>query len=159
MLGPILTGAHHARRRGTLLLAGGMLNVAVNISLDVVLGRLIGVAGIALASSVAETTVLLFFIARLARSRDALPVRPLARTAGLAFLAGLPLALVVGALAWTGHYPTEIGWAIAALAAVGIVGMIGYLFLATGLGMEEPRILIRGLTDPMGARFRRGSQP
>ena len=90
------------RRRGTLLLAGGLLNVAVNISLDVVLGRWLGVAGIALASSIAETTVLLFFIVRLTRGGDAFPLKPLARTTGLALIAGAPVAIVVGALVWSG---------------------------------------------------------
>jgi putative peptidoglycan lipid II flippase len=156
MLGPILTGAHNARRRGTLLLAGGILNVVVNISLDLLLGRWIGVAGIALASSIAETTGLLFFIYRLARSEDPFPMRPVARTLGLALVAGSPVAIVVGTLIWTGHFPTEIVLAIATLVGAGVVGGLGYLAIALRLGMEEPRIILRAMTDPLSGRLGRG---
>ena len=128
----------------------------VNISLDLLLGRWIGVAGIALASSIAETTGLLFFIYRLARSEDPFPMRPVARTLGLALVAGSPVAIVVGTLIWTGHFPTEIVLAIATLVGAGVVGGLGYLAIALRLGMEEPRIILRAMTDPLSGRLCRG---
>ena len=54
MMLTVLTGAHNARKRGTLLMVGGILNVILNLSLDVLLGSWLGVPGIALASSIAQ---------------------------------------------------------------------------------------------------------
>src|SRR6185295_18884621 len=48
---PPFTGALNARRRGTVLLAGGVLNVCLNIVFDLAFGFTFGAAGIALSSS------------------------------------------------------------------------------------------------------------
>ena len=159
MLGPIMTGAHNARRRGALLLVGGMLNVTINITMDVLLGTWLGVAGIALASSVAETTVLVFFIYRLSRFGDFFELRPLVRKALLALVASAPVAVVVATLAWTGHMPHDTGPAILALVAVGLLGTGGYVVIAIRLGMEEPRTILRSLSGPLIARIHRDPRP
>jgi putative peptidoglycan lipid II flippase len=142
MLVPILTGAHNARRRGQLLLVGATLNVVLNITLDVVLGRLMGAPGVALASSFAEASVAILFIRRLARSEDGFSTRPFARATGLALLAGIPVGLVVAAISWTGAFPRELLPALLMLIAVGLFGMAGYAVVASRVGLHEPGALI-----------------
>jgi putative peptidoglycan lipid II flippase len=142
MLVPILTGAHNARRRGRLLLVGATINVAVNITLDVILGRLLGAPGVALASSIAEASVTLLFIRRLATSEDGFSIRPLARAIVMAVLAGIPVGLVVAAISWTGSYPRELLPAIAMLVAFGLLGMVGYSVVAGRIGLREPGTLV-----------------
>ncbi len=86
MTSPVLAGAHNARRTGVVLLAGGITNVTTNVILDVVFGAWLGVAGIALASSVSTTIVAVFFAWRLRVGRPrvhAAAHRPRARPRGL----------------------------------------------------------------------------
>lgn len=154
MLVPILTGAHNARRRGTLLLVGGITNVAVNISLDLLLGRWLGVAGIALASSIAEGTVLVLFVYRLSRFGDAFELRHIARLAALALVASAPGTLLIGAVVWAGLAPHETLPAIASLVVAGLLGAVAYLVSATLLGMREPLAVWRALTGGVGGRLR-----
>jgi putative peptidoglycan lipid II flippase len=154
MLVPILTGAHNARRRGALLLVGGMTNVAVNISLDLILGRWLGVAGIAIASSVAEGTVLVFFIYRLSRFGDAFELRGVARKAALALVASAPGTILIGAIVWTGVVPHDTVAAVAGLVVAGLVGAGAYFLSATLLGLSEPATIWRALTNGFQARLR-----
>jgi putative peptidoglycan lipid II flippase len=143
MLVPVLTGAANARRRGVLLLAGATLNVAVNISMDVVLGRLIGVTGIALASSLAESIVVVFFMIRFARSDDAFRLGPLAATLVRAIVASLPVAAIIAAFTWTGTFPRETATALVALGLSGVVGILGYISIASRVGLDEPLDIVR----------------
>jgi len=143
MAGPIVTGAHNARRRGGLLLSGAIMNVAVNITLDLTLGRWLGIAGIALASSVAETTVFVYLLYRLAHGGDPFDLRLIGRKAGQAVLAISPIAIPIGALIWTGSTPTGVLPGLALLFLIGGLGMAGYVLLATRIGLEEPQAIMR----------------
>ncbi len=143
MMLTVLTGAHNTRRRGTLLLVGGTVNVGLNLSLDLVLGSWIGVAGIALASSVSQGVVMLFFLIRLARSEDSFGLRPVARTFALSLVASAPVTLMAAALVWSGLVPRDTIQAIVALSTLGVLGLAGYLFVALRAGMEEPRVIAR----------------
>ncbi len=146
----ILTQALNARRRGRLLLAAGIINVISNCVLDVVLGFSMGVAGIALSSSITAAIVVVFKARRLARSEATFRLRPLARNSLLACLAVAPGALVCGALSWAGLFPSGIIPGLAVLAAFGAFGMITYLVLATRLGLNEPKILLGLSLDRLG---------
>jgi putative peptidoglycan lipid II flippase len=150
MLVPILTGAHNARRRGTLLLVGGITNVVVNITLDLVLSRWLGVPGIAVASSVAEVTVLVLFIHYLSRHGDSFELREIARKTVTAIVASAPGSVLVGAIVWFGLVPPGIGPAIAGLVLAAAVGGVAYLVTATALGLSEPLAIWRAMTG----RFR-----
>jgi putative peptidoglycan lipid II flippase len=140
MMLTVLTGAHNARKRGTLLMVGGILNVALNLTLDVLLGVWLGVPGIALASSIAQGVVMFLFLVRL-RSRDGVQVRPLMRTLGLAFLSSAPISIVIGALVWGGLVPANTSFAVLLLGVLGLLGVFGYLVTARLAGMEEPRAI------------------
>jgi len=142
MISPILTGAHNARRSGRVLLTGATLNVIVNCLLDVVLGFSIGIVGVALASSITSTLVLIYFARRLETSEPAFTIDPIARTLGQAILASMPGTMAIGAFCWFGVVEIKDVAALVALAVMGVLGGLGYLAAATLLGMEEPRTLI-----------------
>lgn len=154
MLVPIMTGAHNARRRGTLLLVGGMTNVTINITLALVLGKWIGVAGIAVAASVAEGVVLVFFVYRLSRYGDAFELRQIARKAAIALVASAPGSLVVAAIVWMGLAPLETVPAAVGLIVAGLFGAGAYLATASAMGMDEPRAIWRALTAGLSGRLR-----
>ena len=143
MIQPVLVGAHNAVRHGRLLATGATVNVVLNFILDIVLGISLGVIGVALSSSITVAVVLGFFTWRLSISEAAFSLSPIARTLGLAMVASAPVTIVAALLCWTGLAPSGVIPGIAALLGIGVLGAIGYLFTATWLGMEEPRILVR----------------
>jgi putative peptidoglycan lipid II flippase len=142
MTSPVLTGALNARRSGVVLLAGGTLNAVLNFILDVGFGLVLGVAGIALSSSVTSAIVLVFFAQRVARSERTFSVRAIGETTARATLASLPPALVIAGIAWSGVIPSGVLPGLVALTAFGILGLLGYLAIATRLGLEEPQLLL-----------------
>ncbi len=143
MLSQTLTGALNARRSGGVLLMAGVINVILNCSLDIVLGLPLGVAGVALSSSVTAVVVATFKARRFARQERTFQLRPLARHIMIAIAASLPCALAFGVLSWTGHYPDGAVAGLATLAAYGVVGMLVYAAIASRLGLKEPMILAR----------------
>ena len=152
MVSQTLTGALNARRSGNVLLAAGIINVIVNCSLDVVLGISIGIAGVALSSSVTAIVVSTFKARQLAKREPAFRLRPLVRYLATALVASLPGALVLGALSWAGIFPSGLLQGLATLAIFGSVGIISYLILATRLGLREPRVLYELVLDRVKRR-------
>ena len=67
MYEPVLTSALNARRKGMILLAASFLDIAAHVSLTLTLGKLVGVFGVALASSVATVVTTAFFSWQLSR--------------------------------------------------------------------------------------------
>jgi len=147
MISQTLTGALNARRSGKVLLAAGALNVTLNCSLDVVLGFSLGVAGIALSSSVTAVIVSIFKARQLAKREQAFRLRPLAPYLAITSVASLPGALGVGILSWAGYFPSDFLPGVATLAAFGAIGVFIYLILATRLGLTEPRVLVGQVLD------------
>jgi putative peptidoglycan lipid II flippase len=154
MTSPVLTGALNARRRGRVQLIGGVINMIFNMALDVILGFTLGVAGIALSSSITSTIVLFYFASRLTGSEEGFAPRVLAETLGLAILASAPAAVAIGAVAWTGHLPHETVPAFVSLVAVTIIGVVVYLLASRSLGLDEPGILVQIMLGRLG-RLRR----
>jgi putative peptidoglycan lipid II flippase len=136
-----------ARQRGRVLLAGGMLNVVLNIALDVAFGVWLGVAGVALSSSVTVTIVRIFFARRLARAEEGFKLRSLARTAAVATLGSLPPAIFAAALAWGGLVPPGILPGLLFLIAVSTLGLLAYAAIAAWLGLAEARMLLQLVRD------------
>ncbi|MFN8519716.1 MAG: lipid II flippase MurJ [Chloroflexota bacterium] len=156
MVNPVIVDSLNARRRGAVLLAGGIANAVINAVLDVVFGLTIGVAGIALATSCTITIVLFVVLApNLARSEPEFSLRALARPVARAFVALLPGTLLFGALAWSGMAPTEGLGALAFLALAGVAGLAIYAGLAIRLGLEEPTAFVAAIRS----RLARGSAP
>jgi len=143
MLQPVLGGTLNARRRGRVLLAGGMLNVVLNITLDVAFGVWLGVAGVAFSSSVTSTVVLIFFARRVAASERGLELRSLVRAAVTALFASLPFAAVAAVIAWGGLVPRGLLPGLVFLFVVGTVGLVGYVAVAASIGLAEARVLVQ----------------
>ena len=143
MTSAVLTGSLNARRRGQVLLAGGIINVVLNISLDVVLGLSLGVIGIALSSSITQTIVLVFFVRRLAASEPGFEIAPLTRSLVLACVASVPVSFVAAVLSWSGLLPHETILALISLGVLALAGLGGYLAMARWIGLAEPMILAR----------------
>jgi putative peptidoglycan lipid II flippase len=156
MLLPVLVGAHNARRRGRLMLQGGILNVILNIVLDVVLGLMFGAPGIALSTSLAEVVVVAVFIRALASSGDSFDVRPLLRTGLVSLIAIAPFALVAARLVWTGFGTSGTLVGAVVLALIGLIGVGGYVIVASGLGLEPVRDAVRSTLGRL-AGFRRST--
>lgn len=152
MVSQTLTGALNARRSGQVLLAAGIINVILNVSLDVLLGFSMGVAGIALSSSVTALLVSIFKARQLARREKAFRLRPLTRHLVIASVASLPGALACGALAWAGLFPRGFLPGVAILAVLGAIGAVTYVTLATRLGLNEPRVLVGQVMDRVTRR-------
>jgi peptidoglycan biosynthesis protein MviN/MurJ (putative lipid II flippase) len=147
MMLPILVGSLNARRQGGMLLLGGVLNVILNIVLDVVFAYWFGAPGIALATSVAEIFVVAVFIRSMARSGDRIDLRPFVRTIGRATLAIAPFAAVIGILGWNRFGTADTLSAALALAAAAVVGVGGYVVLASRLGIGEAQQVLAGIGE------------
>jgi putative peptidoglycan lipid II flippase len=156
MLSQTLTGALNARRRGTDLLMAGTINVVVNCTLDVVFGFPLGVAGVALSSSVTAIVVAAFKARRLARVEPGFPVAALMRRVAAACAATLPGALVVGFFAWSGRYPSGVALQLAVLVVATLGVLLAYVPLAARLGIGEPLAIVAGGRVALARRLRRG---
>ena len=145
MIEPILVGAHNSRRRGTTLLAAGILNVAIHVVLAVGLGLTIGVAGVALASSLTMAAVMAFLAIRLAAAEPAFDLRNVGGTAARALAASLIVALPIGAWTWLVYEPTTFLVELGLLVVLTALGMAGYIVVAGRLGLSEPATVVRVL--------------
>ena len=134
---PPFTGAFNARRRGGVLLAGGVMNVILNLTLDVVLGLTLGAAGVALSSSVTAVVVLVFFAWRLSRSEPDYVLAPISRTLLLAVAASVPVAIPIALVSWSGVVPGDVAVGLLALVLAGVFGLLAYVLIATRLGLDE----------------------
>lgn len=154
MTSPVVRLALNARQLGRVLLFGATLNVVLNTIFDVVLGLTLGVVGVALSSSLTAAAVGVYFARRLAKSEPAFVLRPIARSLVLGSVACAPVALPVAALSWTGTYPSGTFPGLLTLVVFGAIGLGSYTLIAGWLGLEEPRVLARLITDRV--RRRRG---
>jgi putative peptidoglycan lipid II flippase len=160
MVSPVLTSALNARRRGGVLLAGGVLNVILNLALDVALGSTIGVAGIALSSSLTSTVVLLLFARRLGMAEPGFDPASIRRTLVRAGLAAAAIGAAVAVIAWSGWLPGDVGAGLLVLLAVGVAGSAAYAGLAGWLlGVTEIRTVLASATNVVAGWLRRASAP
>lgn len=134
-------GALNARRRGSVLLAGGVVNACLNLLLDIVLGVTLGAAGIALSSSLTGIVVLAFFARRLATSEKDFTLAPILHTLVKAVVASLIVAIPIAILCWSGGVPGGPAFGLTALLIFGTLGLLGYLLIAVRLGLDEARTL------------------
>lgn len=155
MANPVVVDSLNARRQGTVLLMGAISAAVLNFVLDVAFGLTLGIAGIALATSVTIGTVLVLVLARsLSRSDPDFRLGSIARPLVTAIAASAPGAIVFGVLSWGGFAPRDAVGAIAYLVVVGVTGMASYVMLAIHLGIEEPIALVRAARS----RLSRGAE-
>ena len=146
MVQAVLVGAHNARRAGLVLLAGGILNAALNLVLNVLLSIPFGVAGIGLSSSLATLIVLAMMAVILMRYEPGFRIAPIARVGGLALVASLVPGLPIGVLAWstgsTGSFAADLGLLLAGAA----LGALGFVVVARLLGIDDVIAVVQAAT-------------
>ncbi len=142
----VVVASLNAQRRGIVLLAAGVLQVALNTVFDLMLGFTLGVLGIALASTLATGLVVVFQFVGLRRSGLDIPVRPLVRGLALAAGAALPVSLAIAALSWWGPPPADTVVGVVLLLVYGGAGLFGYVGVAIALGYREPRTIAEAVT-------------
>jgi putative peptidoglycan lipid II flippase len=139
MIRPILTGAHNARRNGVLLATTAVSNATLNLVFNLAFSRLFGVAGVALSTSLTITMTQLFLGWRLSRSESDFDRRSILRVTWRVLIASAVPAVVVGAIAWgVVGGSLEMPANLIALAALAAAGGVGYLGMASVLGVREP---------------------
>lgn len=143
ILQPIITGAHNTRRHGMLLGSTAVANAVSNVALNLVLGRLFGVAGIALSTSVTVGALLAFLCYRLAATEADFDLRSVGSTAFRALAAGLVPGAAAAIFAWSAG--PGIGWPGNAIALVGgaSLGLAAYVGIASAIRLEEPALIVR----------------
>ena len=150
---PVIRLALNARRLGRVLLFGAILNVILNTIFDVALGFWLGVVGVALSSSLATAAVGAYHARRLAKSDPAFTLRPIARSLLLATVASAPGVVSLAALSWSGTFPSGTVPGLLILVVFGVIGLASYGFVASWMGLEEPRVLIRMIAGRVGHRL------
>ena len=155
MANSVLTGAHNARRRGVFLMSMGILNAILNAFFDVGLGLTLGIAGVALSTSLTVGLIQFLKAWRLGQLDEAFPLADMLLVSARSLGASLCVAIPVAIVAWTLPYGLGLSVALALLVALATAGMIGYIAVARLIGMDEPWIVARTLImSPL--RLRRG---
>jgi len=151
MVEGILIGAHNAKRRGRLLLGAGIATTAIHLVLNLVLGRALGVAGIALSTSLTMTIVFVFLAAQLARTEPAFRLREIADIGGRSLLASMVSGVPIGAWIWLGYRPESFGTSVLLLISFTMLGFFIYVLASSKLGLPEPASVVRTLVRRLPA--------
>ena len=151
---PTLASALNARRKGTVLLAGGLVNVAASIALTFVLGSMLGVLGVTLASTIVSFIVIVFLGHRLLQVEPTISAKVIWRTLLKAVLATAPAALVFGVPIWAGMASGGLGSGLVTLVIAGLVGLASYYVIARSIGLSEAGAIILFGTDTARRAFR-----
>jgi putative peptidoglycan lipid II flippase len=139
---PVLTGAHNARRRATLLAAVAVAYAVFNVVLNVAFGVVLGVGGVALSTSFSVFILLGFMASRV--SEPGFDARSIAiyavRTLAASGLAVVPTVVVVPMI------PQGLGLGLVPIiSALGLSMAAVYLIVAPRLGVTEPVLLVAAL--------------
>jgi putative peptidoglycan lipid II flippase len=144
MLQPIMVGAHNARRRGVFLMWSGVAYASLNLLFNLLFGRLIGVAGVALSTSMTAGLIVLVMAYSLSRREADFELGPLARVARTATIASLLPGIPIGLLVWLLPPPSGFALQLALLVGLTGAGLAAYLVLAGRLGLDEPGDVVLG---------------
>jgi putative peptidoglycan lipid II flippase len=153
MASAVLTGAHNARERGMFLMAMGFLEAILNAVLNVALGLTIGVAGIALSTSLTLAIVQVVKVWRLRSLEDNFPLGDLILVSGRALIASLVVAVPIALICWELPHGLGFGRALALLVVLASAGMVLYLGVSRLIGFGEPWVVAKTLiTSPRRLR-------
>lgn len=147
MANSVLTGAHNARRRGVFLMSMGILNAVLNAVFNVGLGLTIGVAGIALSTSLTVGLIQFVKAWRLGSLDEGFPLGDLLAVSARALVASIAAALPVALVAWNLPHGLGIAPGIAALVGLTATGLVGYIVIGRAIGLHEPWTVVRTLRD------------
>jgi putative peptidoglycan lipid II flippase len=142
MLIPVLSGALNARRKGAVVLAGGILNVTLNLVLSALLGLTFGIFGVALATSITLAVIVLFFANRVHAIEPTFDSLTWIRVFVRAAVMATPGALLAAWIAWT-FWP-DLGTlsGLVLLVAIGVVGLTVYFVVARVVGSREQVVIM-----------------
>lgn len=158
MASPTLNSALNAQRKGMVLLAGGIISVTLTVILDIVLGLTIGILGIALATTIANASVAVFFAWRLHRMDRAFDLQEIRVLLVRSFVAVVPGALFGLFVIWWLGSGVGLPAGLLILGLVGVAGVVSYGLFASSLGVAEPmvmaRLATRWLRDRLALRRR-----
>ena len=152
---PTIDSALNARRKGKLLLAGGIITMVTNLTLDVILGYLFGLIGIALATTITSIVLLVVMSHLLSRLEPALSLRVVWRTLLKASVAILPSVLIFGVPIWAGVVDDALGPRVVVLVVAGVAGLTSYYHIARRLGLEEAAAIMAFGTNTLRRILRR----
>jgi putative peptidoglycan lipid II flippase len=152
MANSVLTGAHNARRRGMFLMWMGFSNAILNALFNVGFGLVIGVAGVALSTSVTVGIIQAIKAHRLGVIDPEFELRQQATVLGRSVVASVAVALPLGAVAWLA--PTGLGTlpTLGLLVAASTAGMVGYIAIGAAIGLREPIDVVRAIVTTVRAR-------
>jgi peptidoglycan biosynthesis protein MviN/MurJ (putative lipid II flippase) len=145
MANSILTGAHNARQRGLFLMSMGFLDAILNAVFNVGLGLVIGVAGIAVASSLTMGLIQFIKAWRLGKLEEAFPLADVLIVSARALLASLIVAAPIALIAWTLPHGLGLPLALALLSGLAAAGMVAYVGVARLIGLDQPWVVARTL--------------
>lgn len=155
MVNSVLTGAHNARQRGLFLMSMGFLNAVLNAVFNVGLGLVIGIAGIALSTSLTVGLVQFIKAWRLGSLDEAFPLSDLLIVSARSLVASVVVAAPIALVAWNLPHGLGLPTALAVLAGLAAAGMVGYIAIGRLIGLNEPWVVARTLLRSP-ARLRRG---
>ena len=134
----VLVAAHNARRRGALVGAAAILNAVLNLGLNLALAPVIGVAGVALSTSLTLTIAVLFLAWRLAVNEPGFDARSLGAVVLKSAIATAAAAIPIAYLAWGGLVSGALPAGVAWIAGLALAGSAVHLVGAAALGFREP---------------------
>ena len=134
---PTMASALNARRKSAVLLASGLLQVFVSTALMIVLGQVLGVVGVALATTVVSVILIVFLGHRLIILEPSLSASAVWRTSLKACVAAAPATIAFGIPIWMGLGSGSFGLGLATLAIVGMLGLSSYFAIARRIGLTE----------------------
>jgi putative peptidoglycan lipid II flippase len=154
---PTLVSALNARRKGTALLAAGIVTTTTNLTLDVILGSLFGLIGIAMATTVASVVTFIFMGRLLSRLEPALSLLAVWRTLVRSSFAILPSMVVFGVPIWAGVAGSETSVRVITLVVLAVAGLATYYGIARRLGLQEADAIMAFGTSTLRQTYRRVS--
>jgi putative peptidoglycan lipid II flippase len=142
---PIVAGAHNARRRGGLLARAAVLNAILNLVLNLAFGAVLGVAGVALSTSLTGWLLTIVLAWRLHALEPGFDLDAIRAVAARAIAASVVASIPFAWLAWFVRPRLDPIGQFELLAASTMVGAVAYLFLARLVGLREPWVVSRAL--------------
>ncbi len=151
---PILVAAHNARRRGGLLGRVAVLNAALNLLLNIAFGLVLGVAGVALSTSI---TALLLVTVLSRRLRDLEPDFDLPAVVAVgrrSLVAALVPGIPIAAICWLVRPELDLVGELGFLVASSVLGGAAYLGMCRLLQLSEPWVTVTAVAAIGRRRFR-----
>ncbi len=145
MVHSVFVGTLNAHRKGVVLLANGSARLVLNAALNLALGALLGVAGIALSTSVTSLVLLMWLGWNVRRLEPTFAARPILGMGTRVLIASLIPGIPIALLAWSMAPVGSVLLALGLLVGFSAVGAIGYVVGAWVMGVVETGTILRAV--------------